>query len=271
MNRTIRKRRAFTVVELLIVVFIIMILAGMLLPGLAQAIEAARRTACVSNLRQIGLGVLQYRTNNNDWFFPVSYPARSDGTQSYFFGEAQADGSLDRTKGYLVPFLEEAGTVDWCPSFREGDFQARFDGGASWGYAYNYKYLGENGEAYSYEWPPGNVVEVPRTMYAGHSVKKPSRTVLFADSARINTWSDGADTATPRIEENFYLDPPSASYTYDNVHFRHNNRANVLFVDGHVESLGPVRWYIGDCADTDYGRRVRIGNFANDDTLYDRD
>jgi len=268
MRHTDETRRGFTVVELLVVVLIIGLLVAMLLPALSKANEAARRAVCASNLRQIGLAVLQYRNDNTDWFFPISYPARPDGTTSYFFGDVDADGHIDASKGYLIPYLEEGGTVDACPSFREGDFTRRFQG-QSWGYAYNYAYLGSNGETYTYEWPPGNIVEVPKDMHAGHSITKTTRTVLFADSARVNTFSRGATPEHPNLEENFYLEPPSANY--DSVHFRHNDRANVLFVDGHVEAFRAVRWFVADGVDTEFGKTKKIGHFAIDDELFDRE
>ena len=238
------------------------------MPALASAREAARGTVCASNLRQIGLAVLQYRNNNSDWLFPVGYPTRPDGTTSYFFGEVDAQRNVDPSKGYLIPYLEEGGTVDQCPSFREGDFRLRFQG-QSWGYGYNYVYLGSNGEAYTYEWPPGTTVKVPRDMHAGHSIKKTTATVMFADSARVNFFSGDATKQNPVVEENFYLDPPSNNY--DAVHFRHNGRANVLFVNGNVESFRPARWFVADGVDTQFGITQRIGHIANDDTLFDRE
>lgn len=65
-------RHGFTLIELLVVIAIIAILAAILFPVFAKARENARRTSCLSNMKQIGLGMIQY-TQDYDSTFPAVY------------------------------------------------------------------------------------------------------------------------------------------------------------------------------------------------------
>lgn len=69
-------RKGFTLIELLVVIAIIAILAAILFPVFARARENARRTSCLSNLKQIGLGFAQY-TQDYDESYPPSFPWNS--------------------------------------------------------------------------------------------------------------------------------------------------------------------------------------------------
>jgi prepilin-type N-terminal cleavage/methylation domain-containing protein/prepilin-type processing-associated H-X9-DG protein len=63
-----RTRRGFTLIELLVVIAIIAVLIALLLPAVQAAREAARRAQCVNNLKQLGIGIHNYASSNNDSF-----------------------------------------------------------------------------------------------------------------------------------------------------------------------------------------------------------
>ena len=92
--------KAFTLIELLVVVAIIAILAAILFPVFARARENARRSSCQSNLKQIGLGVIQY-TQDYDEKFPIYHGGNSGGAQDGFFAIIQP--YLKSTQIYQCP------------------------------------------------------------------------------------------------------------------------------------------------------------------------
>src|SRR4028118_570049 len=71
-SRIVQRLKGFTLIELLVVIAIIAILAAILFPVFARARENARRASCLSNAKQIGLGVMQY-AQDYDEKLPFSY------------------------------------------------------------------------------------------------------------------------------------------------------------------------------------------------------
>src|SRR3954453_8837159 len=87
--KNMRRERGFTLIELLVVIAITAVLLALLLPAAQAAREAARRAQCVNNLKQIGLGVLNYESANGS--FPPGEKGCCWGTWGVF----------------ILPFIEQ--------------------------------------------------------------------------------------------------------------------------------------------------------------------
>ena len=103
-----RGRRAFTLIELLVVIAIIAILAAILFPVFARARENARRSSCMSNLKQIALGIMQY-TQDYDEKLPLMM-TRPSGSGS-FLPNTDEHGWSE----YVQPYLKSL-QIYQCPS-----------------------------------------------------------------------------------------------------------------------------------------------------------
>ena len=97
-------KRAFTLIELLVVIAIIAILAAILFPVFARARENARRTSCQSNLKQIGLGLLQY-TQDYDEQMP----------RSFYGGGGDSDANNYKWMDAIYPYVKSEQLFN-CPS-----------------------------------------------------------------------------------------------------------------------------------------------------------
>lgn len=142
-------RHGFTLVELLVVIGVIIVLISILLPALTRVQEAAVRTKCASNLKQIHAGILQYAINNMHWYPPYS---NQGGDGDGWFNNAAGgdswgkpnptvpngfikDGTFKTGFGYLIeratssPRYIGNWRVFYCPNIQKSAFE---DGNAKW-------------------------------------------------------------------------------------------------------------------------------------------
>lgn len=218
------------------VIALIGILAGMLLPSLARGKESAKSARCVSNLRQFAVAAQMYWAENAEKCFTTTTTNLNNGIIHWcgWLGNTGGEGqrAYDFSYAKLYPYLNSS-DARLCPSLRISFplFKLKATNAVLCTYGYNAVGLSPSGP---------DIVPI-----SINQLKAPTLTALFADAAQINDFQSPASHSNPMLEEWYYLDNPT-NYTsttyYGHGHFRHAQKANVVFCDAHVarETMVPA-------------------------------
>lgn len=249
-------KKAFTLIELLVVISIITLLMGILLPALSSVREHARSTVCLTNVRRLALAGVMY-AHANEAFPPHRMKKRSFSDPDNFVNKYGRERPrwqwfFNQGVGPVIdpsPWVKKKGDIftdydtlmmtnDYfiCPSFRHYEYSVYDIRNGSYGY--NYQYLGNARDRPDL----GKYQNFP---VRESVIKIPSATIIVGDSR---------GSKSPHGPHSYKLDPPKIALSTGAIYFgnwvqptiekqhcpaeaRHNRKANVSFLDGHVKSM----------------------------------
>lgn len=207
------KQHGFTLIELLVVISIIAVLASFLLPGIAMAKASANTIKCTSSLRQIGLAFYGYADSHND-ILPMQRTQSAPVLAWHHLISPYLDGPNSQTS------TDVAAVMRGCPAVRSDPYITT----TNWQVGYGM----QSSLNVPYDTHTCNMQWGPQTWahpFGLSNISHPSQRALVFDA---DDWTSSSHCGNARAGI------PS--------HYRHRNKNNYLFVDGHVDGLA---WMAG--------------------------
>jgi prepilin-type N-terminal cleavage/methylation domain-containing protein/prepilin-type processing-associated H-X9-DG protein len=235
-------RKGFTLIELLVVIAIIAILAAILFPVFAQAREKARSISCVSNMKQLALGLAQYHQDYDEQLIKEYYgfPSDCNSWGSHYYSWRQAVQPYVKNIGvFACPSNALAGnSADWYFTIQDPSYGAQGHGAfMPTSYAVNSSLIG-----FAY----GNCANLNVGDSALAQIDAPSDTIMAADTRTC--WNDthieliGAASITgaggPGIDApDTFEGNASPTNGSQGVFQNHQGQVNFMFSDSHVKAM----------------------------------
>lgn len=276
-ERTMR-RKAFTLMELLVVIGIISMLMGILLPSLGKARQQGQRIFCLNNLRQMAIAAQTYAQTYDDYYPVAQYKQKKDSVKFEYCWDFTTVTDLATGQKEVVPGLLWQGMtierIQQCPSFTRA---SNATGDPYSGYNYNTSYIGHGGgERVSASYrgqiktidgtPAWYEIVMPVRIYA---VRRPAECVLFGDGE----YSEGANKFM-RAPWAWDGDIDNSLKSAGTQGYRHGGKTNIAWCDGHVDSqellysetVAEAKNEIDEYNDK---AEVKIGFLSADNSTYD--
>ena len=207
-------KKQFTLIELLVVIAIIAILAGMLLPALNKARASARNSACKSNQRQVGYGILGYAQDNND--ISLNIAKRGADTFHYYMWLSDNPSYMYATGLRALSYYHWK--VNTCPAALIQPWQGT--GSTHLQSVFAHPRADHQHYGWKTDWA---IKESDGSSYL--DLRKIGSEMQYA-------WGL-ADSISTAGYQTFYVSGGGTTAYM----FRHNKKANIWFFDGHTEAM----------------------------------